>query len=234
MKRQHRAFLSFPATIIAAIVMLLSGSHTILAQVGHGGGGGHGGGPGHAINVGRPGYYGYGWRGYGPGYRGYYGYGYGYPWWGFGFGLGLGVGYGLGYGYPYYPGYYGYAYPDYPPPPNGYPAPGQVPPPAQAPPRTTGTGDAILSVRAPDNATIWVNGQRTTQSGARREFVSAGLAPGRKYTYEVRAQWTGSDGKLVDITQRLPLEAGVRREVDFTAATESRSGLAPAAVGAVR
>lgn len=181
--------------------------------------GGHGGG-GHTLAV--P-----GWRGgYGDGFRGGYPYRYGrfygYPGW---YGLGFGLGYGLGctYGYPYYPyvvGYPVYVTPDYPPP--GLNAPlCQVAGEGSAPPgavRLTDT-DVLLSIRVPPDAIVRINGERTRQSGPRREFVSSGLAPGRTYTFAVTARWTGPDGQAVELEQRVHVQGGERRNVDFLTAS---------------
>jgi uncharacterized protein (TIGR03000 family) len=211
---------------------------------GHGGGGGHavvghGGGvhPGFAGY--RGGFYGHpGWYGRG-GYfwPGYYGLGLGL---GLGFGLGYGLGYGYGgygyggygyggyggygYGPGYYPAYapvYGDGVP-YAPNGNGYPvvgAPGANggPQAAQGPTVRLTETDVLFTVRVPPDATVWLNGTRTTQNGTRREFMSSGLVPGRTYTYEIAAQWTGPDGKVVDVERRITVVAGERRTVDFLA-----------------
>lgn len=205
------------------------------AASGHGGGGGHGGGIGHA------GFGGYGFRGCygGYGFRGYPGF-YGC---GLGFGLGLGLGYGLGYGYGYgYPGYYGgygygygapvYVYPapysaNAPCPTNGPAVPNAPPSPSQAPGQRTPEiappplkltdADVLLNVRVPPNATVWINGSPTSQTGPRREFISSGLTPGQTYNYDVRARWTTPDGTVVDLKKRVPAQGGERRSVDFAA-----------------
>jgi uncharacterized protein (TIGR03000 family) len=201
--------------------------------------GGHGGGAGHTLAAGRFGP-GYGRGFYGPGYgHGFYGPGF------YGLGLGVGLGYGLGYGYNYgypYPYYYGYPYA---PAGYGYPAPvyvnpgcvaappaggpavaaggavpgGAVPagasgPGAAGPVRLT-ESDVMLSIRVPPEAVVHINGTQTGQTGPRREFVSSGLVPGRSYTFDVVARWTGPDGRVVQREQRLPVQGGERRAVDF-------------------
>jgi uncharacterized protein (TIGR03000 family) len=194
----------------AAIAVGLGSTLACAAQGGHGGGGGHAFG-------------GYGFRG-GYGYR--YGGFYGYPGW-YGFGLGLGLGYGLGYGYGN-----GYGYPYYPyyPYPAGYPVcvdPGYgplatqvpVPPaaggaPAGGPVRLT-DADVMLSILVPPQAVVRINGAQTAQGGPRREFVSSGLAPGRMYTFVVTARWPGQNGQAVELEQRIRVQGGERRHVDF-------------------
>jgi uncharacterized protein (TIGR03000 family) len=219
--------------------------------------GGHGGGAGHFAAVrgwhGYPGYHGWGW-----GYRGwgwpYYGYGLG-----LGIGLGVGYGLGYGYGYPYY-GYpycgyaydYGYPYNGYPypaagsgSPPPAYAAPAPAPYSAAAPPvgptvlaarmghypaAPAGDNDVTLIVRVPAEAAVWVNGTKTNQAGPRREFVSSNLAPGQSYTFMVRAQWTGANGKPVISDQRMSVRAGERRAIEFGEPTKQPVEIAPPGV----
>jgi uncharacterized protein (TIGR03000 family) len=147
--------------------------------------GGHGGGAGHAFRY--PGGWCGGWRG---GYRCYR-----YPGW-------CGVGFGwYGYGYPYCP----YGYPVYvdplcgPPPVVVGPTPAVVAAAATAPgspgnvtPVSLTAADVMLSVHVPPEATVWVNAEKTTQSGPYREFVSSGLEPGRTYTFDLRAPVDGA------------------------------------------
>jgi uncharacterized protein (TIGR03000 family) len=213
MNRLRDAFL-LPALI--ASMLAVGGANAVHAQ-GHGGGAGHVAGGGHGYGgYGYRGYGGYG-RGYGYGGYGRYGYGGWYGGWGWGFGLGLGLGYGYGYGYPYYP-YYGYPYPYPAYAANGYPPPpanGQAPVGPGMPPVRNPDSEVVLSVRGPADAIVWINGEKTTQSGPRRDFVSSGLAPGRTYTFEIRAQWKGPDGKPIESTQRVPVQGGERRAIDF-------------------
>ncbi len=209
---------------------------------GHGGGAGHtlavGRGGFCGYGPGFRGYPGYGY-GYGYGYPFAFGLGFGL---GAGYGYG-GYGYG-GYGYGGYGnggyGYPGYGYPPngYPPngyPPNGYPPNGYPPngaPPEGTPPsprsgvtaipatptnvtRIAATSDVVLCVDAPPDAVVWVNGQRTTQPGSHREFVSSGLIPGRSYTYEVRALWMGPDNRPIEHARAVLVHGGERLTVDF-------------------
>jgi uncharacterized protein (TIGR03000 family) len=235
MKTLTRFMFARPAVFAAALVLWCEGGQAFAAGEGHGGAIPHGG-----VAYGGRGYYGgHGYGGYGYGGRGYYG-GWG---WGWG-GVGLGFGYGY-YGYPYYgyPYYGGYpaGYPDYGP--AGYPyaaysgaTPPPVPPaggpvgPVASPgsaasalnisiPPIPGQAidtDVTLIIRSNPDATIWINGVKTTQTGARREFTSSGLTPGRTYTFDVRAQWGGADGRALDLHRRVPVQAGERRSIDFT------------------
>jgi uncharacterized protein (TIGR03000 family) len=74
-----------------------------------------------------------------------------------------------------------------------------------------------LSIRVPPDAVVRINGRPTTQNGPRREFLSSGLVPGSTYTFVLTARWTGSDGQPVEREQRVQLQGGERRNVDFLA-----------------
>jgi uncharacterized protein (TIGR03000 family) len=192
--------------------------------------------PGRAYGFGYyPGFYGgyypgaYGF-GFFPGYYGGLGYG------GFGGGFGglmslamLSGGYGgLGYGGfggygGYGPGGYGNSGVSYSTPSVGtYGGPfvANTPSTAAPPPATDAStltiGDVVIRVHVPPTATVWINGARTTQAGELREFMSSDLAPGRTYTYTVRAKW--SDGQFdFDQTRKVKVQGGEVRMVDFAA-----------------
>jgi uncharacterized protein (TIGR03000 family) len=182
----------------------------------HGGGwhgGWHGGWSGY-----RGGFYGRGWA------PRYYGHSY-YPW-GLGFGLGyypsyLYGGYSPSFSYgvvttPYVPGYVApgpgvTAEADYPPSSGG--ASGGIPADAETAPAAA---TARVTVVVPDaNAQVWFNGVLTRPTGTRREFVSPPLAPGRDYTYEVRARWS-EGGRRFDQTKTVLVRAGEHVLVNFT------------------
>jgi uncharacterized protein (TIGR03000 family) len=172
------------------------------------------------------GFYGRGFYG-----RGFYGRGYyGYPGW-YGLGLGVGLGCAYAYGYPYYYPY-GCPYSVYvdpygPAPVAAYPPPGPGAVQGAVPASPDGPGpripvrltesDVLLSVHVPSDATVWINGEKTTQSGPRREFLSSGLSPGRSYTFVLAAQWTEPDGRKLERRRRLSVQGGERRNIDFLA-----------------
>lgn len=87
-----------------------------------------------------------------------------------------------------------------------------------APPPKDNT--AHLLVLVPENAELWVNGIRTKQTGAQREFVSPALTPGKSYSYELKAQWT-ENGKTVEETRTVHVQANSRQPIDFTKAQPS-------------
>jgi uncharacterized protein (TIGR03000 family) len=167
-------------------------------------------------------WFGGGWRG---GYYGYYGpgyYSYGYPAY-YSYGYSYPNYYGW-YGTPYYssgystysPGYY-YSYPTYSYTPqyaygstsssyqSFYPTEGEEPRDANV---------AMLDVRVPADAQVWIDGSKTTQTGTERRFESPTLTPGKTYSYDVRARWMGDEGEVTR-TKHVTFHAGDRVSVDF-------------------
>ena len=74
---------------------------------------------------------------------------------------------------------------------------------------------AHVRLRVPENAEIWVNGVKTKQTGELRYFFSPPLTPGKKYSYQIRLRWM-KDGKPVEESQRIPVQAGQTIRRDFT------------------
>jgi uncharacterized protein (TIGR03000 family) len=74
---------------------------------------------------------------------------------------------------------------------------------------------ALVDVRVPTTAEVWFEGDKTSQTGSDRSFVSPQLQPGKSFTYDIRARWTGPDGKVVDQTRQVPVRANERSTVDF-------------------
>lgn len=170
-------------------------------------------------------YYGLGFgRGYGQGmtYGGYgLGYGLGYPYYGYGF--------SFGGGYPYYgSAYSGASFPSY----GGRYGTGAYPYASggvsgsrtpltnssfYAPTtRYTRKDDmAHLLLIVPENAELWFNGTKSKQTGPQREFVSPALTPGKRYSYDIKAQWT-ENGKTVEQTRTAHVQANTWQTLDFT------------------
>jgi uncharacterized protein (TIGR03000 family) len=77
-----------------------------------------------------------------------------------------------------------------------------------------GSTSATLIVTVPADAKVWFNDTPTTSSGQFREFDTPPLAPGKRYTYTVRARWK-ENGHEVTQTQQVQVTAGVHLHVDF-------------------
>jgi uncharacterized protein (TIGR03000 family) len=82
--------------------------------------------------------------------------------------------------------------------------------PASATPAT-----ARITVRVAPDAQVWFENTATRQTGALREFESPLLAPGKTYTYDIRAQWRVG-GREVTQSRKVSVHAGARVTVDFT------------------
>jgi uncharacterized protein (TIGR03000 family) len=66
-----------------------------------------------------------------------------------------------------------------------------------------------IELQVPADAQVWFNGEKTTQTGTLRHFVSPPLTVGRQYTYEVRAAWKES-GREITESRRSSFRAGDR------------------------
>jgi uncharacterized protein (TIGR03000 family) len=121
--------------------------------------------------------------------------------------------YDSGYGSqpdPGYPDLYGGVAPSYP---GGYLT---LEPPSTASPNPASAqadSTAHVTVSVPANAELWVDGSKTTSTGAVREFQSPPLNPGQ-YTYEVRAHWM-ENGRDITQTRKVAVSPGAHIAVDF-------------------
>jgi uncharacterized protein (TIGR03000 family) len=201
-------FILRAASLTAALLVLSASAPAASPGGGRGGSGGYRGGSGSYGGY-RGGYGDY--RGGYGGYRGYRGGSGGYyP--GIGIGIGFYSPYDYDYGYGYAPTYvYGQA-------------PVVVASPntnaietADAPPSEPADGRAHMQVLVPADATVWFDGNPTTQRGEQRTFESPALTPGHDYQYEIRARWT-DNGRTVDQTRTIVVHANARVGVDFSRA----------------
>jgi uncharacterized protein (TIGR03000 family) len=76
---------------------------------------------------------------------------------------------------------------------------------------------ARVIVRVPPEAHLWFEGTETKQSGGERTFKSTPLEPGQPYLYDVKARWW-QDGKAVEKTRTIYVQAGQVTRLDFTTA----------------
>jgi len=75
--------------------------------------------------------------------------------------------------------------------------------------------EVLFEVRAPEKAEIWFEGKKTEQTGTIRQYVSTGLTPGQKYTYELKAKWM-EDGKEKVETRNIEVAAGQFKTIDLS------------------
>ena len=192
--------LSYGGVVLLVGALVLATPTLGLAQ--HGGGdlgGFHGGLYNGGIHHGGYGYY-----------RPHYGfYGYGYPYY--------------SYGYPYY-GSYGFdSYPyyydsgDY----GSYTdiAPYDAPLTTFAPSTQPDTR-AHVTVNVPSDARIWFNDTAMTSVGPVREFNSPPLAPGGRYSYQIKASWN-ENGHEVTQSRQVEVTAGAHVRVSFPEAPQT-------------
>lgn len=224
MFRRWQLWLGISALTLAALLFATNpASAQRLGRGGWGGNNWNSGGWGYS----NPGHYGYGnnyWNG---------GYGYGNNWYGQGYSSNYYSPWNTGYNswytprsyaWDYYPGDYysnsGY-YSDYEP--NYYYS--QTPYYQQRQGYTSfypqnqdqniSRNAALVHVRVPDNAELWFGGEKTSQTGSMRDFVTPDLGQNKDYFYTLKARWTDRDGKSVERTRRVTVRPGARVMVDF-------------------
>jgi uncharacterized protein (TIGR03000 family) len=87
--------------------------------------------------------------------------------------------------------------------------------PANAVLQVSSSTSATMVVRVPVNAEVYCDGVKMSLTGSERKFVSPPLPTGRTFPYEIRAHWVGADGKPIDQTRLVQVQAGQRTLVDF-------------------
>jgi uncharacterized protein (TIGR03000 family) len=85
--------------------------------------------------------------------------------------------------------------------------------PAPAPASAPAPAQVIIIV--PADADVFFDGTATSETGAKRVFTTPSLPPGKKFFYDVEAQWV-ADGQPVDRTRKVQVSAGETVRVDFT------------------
>jgi len=73
---------------------------------------------------------------------------------------------------------------------------------------------AMLTVRVPAHAQVFVNGLPTSSTGTVRRYVSNGLRWGYNYTYQIRAEIV-RDGQTITENKTVKLQAGDKSDVEF-------------------
>jgi uncharacterized protein (TIGR03000 family) len=73
---------------------------------------------------------------------------------------------------------------------------------------------ALLSVKVPADAKVFVNDRPTTSTGTERHYMSNGLKAGRTYSYTIRAEVV-RDGQAVTETKTVKLTAGEKADLAF-------------------
>ena len=95
------------------------------------------------------------------------------------------------------------------------PPPEPVAPVAADPDAGVAAAAAVLRMRVPADAEVWVSDSPTVQKGELRRFITPPLEAGRtNQGYEIRARWR-QDGKPLERTQVVRVHPGDRLTVDF-------------------
>src|SRR5262249_32300789 len=89
--------------------------------------------------------------------------------------------------------------------------------PSQQPRRPAIDDNAVLiGLRVPENAEIWIDGQKTTETGTFREFMTPALQPDQKFAYDIKARWI-ENGQEVVRDRKIDFYAGDRVMVNLLA-----------------
>jgi uncharacterized protein (TIGR03000 family) len=75
---------------------------------------------------------------------------------------------------------------------------------------------AGIRVLVPADAEIFFDGERTTQKGTERLFITPPLQAGKKYHYDLLARWK-EDGKTVEQKRQVEVSGGTTVRVDLRA-----------------
>ncbi len=74
--------------------------------------------------------------------------------------------------------------------------------------------DAVLNLRLPESAVVYVNGKKTKTPGTFRSYVSKNLQVGKNYSYQVRIE-LDQDGETLTRTKVVELTAGANKTFDI-------------------
>ncbi len=99
-------------------------------------------------------------------------------------------------------------------PPSEPPKPDSTLPPPGSSASWEAEGSALLVVRVPESARVYVNGRPTVSTGSERRYISRGLRPGLNYTYDVRVEAL-IDGQTLEETKTVQVRAGETARLEF-------------------
>lgn len=85
----------------------------------------------------------------------------------------------------------------------------------QAAPSNTAT----IAVSVPADAKVWFDDSPTQQGGSERLFETPPLAPGKTYSYVIKAQWRSADGQDVIRKQQVSVRANQSSNMEFVPRT---------------
>jgi uncharacterized protein (TIGR03000 family) len=79
-------------------------------------------------------------------------------------------------------------------------------------------------LQVPADARIWFDNEETVQTGSSRDFITPPIPTGGQYTYAIRVEWT-ENGRQVESTRRIKVQAGDRVELDLRMPTLAQAAL---------
>ena len=88
-------------------------------------------------------------------------------------------------------------------------------PPVDVGPRG-GSDVATIAVTVPENATVFLEGQKMLSDGGVRRYTTPRLAPGKEFLYAIRVTWE-ENGKVVERNREITIGAGDRVNLIFLA-----------------
>jgi len=81
-------------------------------------------------------------------------------------------------------------------------------------------GTVLLNVRVPSEAQIWIDGDKTQQSGVFRRFLSPQLDQGKSYVYTIKGEWQQQNGQKISRTRKVTVRAGEAVDIDLARPTQ--------------
>jgi uncharacterized protein (TIGR03000 family) len=74
---------------------------------------------------------------------------------------------------------------------------------------------AVIRVKLPPGATLYVDDQRSPSTELIRQFSTPPIPAGKEFAYLMKAE-VFRNGQIETFTQKVPFRAGERVDVDFT------------------
>jgi len=74
---------------------------------------------------------------------------------------------------------------------------------------------ASIEMTVPANAEVWLDGQKSQQTGTARAFVTPPLERGQTFRYDLRVRWTAPGDIVVDVTRPIQVQGGRQTTVGF-------------------
>ncbi len=80
----------------------------------------------------------------------------------------------------------------------------------------------VVKITVPADAVLEIDGEKKTQTGTDRSFITPDLEKGKKYNYQLKATFK-KEGKPVTVEKTISVEPGKDTEIDLTKADEPKA-----------